>query len=267
MLGKLFLVIIMLAASTHGAPGTERDRSVDEVRRLWELAIAAKGGRERLHGVSSLSVSNRSKILKSLFKTKEVHHEILYAFPDRFWEWDDENSPTIFQVDMSRNTVTMVSLDPRSPRTSELYLHSDMYFKLELAQLVYLVESRWVKPEPVEILERKRRSVVVRTIVNDRPVDFVVDRKTHLPSEIRHHASVVIDGQRYQTTRIFQLKDYRLVGGIQLPGTVIEVFDYRKIKSTPRLEINPEFDRHLFETVPNLKNGRSGWRAQDSTPE
>ncbi|MEK6283102.1 MAG: hypothetical protein AABN95_22320 [Acidobacteriota bacterium] len=77
-------VAAALQASAHA---DEANRA--EAERLWELAIKAKGGRERLHAVNNLQMSVREKYWWML-KRFTLIEENLSVFPGKFWEWNDQ---------------------------------------------------------------------------------------------------------------------------------------------------------------------------------
>src|SRR5437870_3819397 len=151
------------------------DGSTQEAERLWELAIAAKGGRERLYAVQSLLVSSgyryKSKILGREVKTR---FEDFYVFPNKAWQWSDER-PTVFGLfvkmrnyDRNLNYLSYPN-DPKSPRRLELAPSATSDRDIAKAQLFYLMETRWQKPQPISV-ERGNlngKSVdIVHTVVN-----------------------------------------------------------------------------------------------------
>src|SRR5712692_9236817 len=57
----------------------QQEQEQQEARRLWEQAIAAKGGRERLSAVRNVVVSHGG------------HWNVtLYVFPNKLWQWSDD---------------------------------------------------------------------------------------------------------------------------------------------------------------------------------
>src|SRR5438445_6846936 len=77
-------VFVALALSARGTKEMEtrptaHDHSNESVRQLWEAAVAAKGGRERLRGISSLFV-------KADMGDGD-HDYALYVFPDYKFEY------------------------------------------------------------------------------------------------------------------------------------------------------------------------------------
>src|SRR5882672_1998538 len=183
--------------ATRAGLSNEREREL--ATKLWEEAIAAKGGRERLSAVNNLQISIREKVL---YKSGRVPYieEDLYVFPNKFWEWNDQRE-TIFgfslrMYDQDRNIHLWYSdrgkggsvgipKDYVGGRSGLITLYD--------AQLRYLMETKWVKPQPIRVEEGSvdGRSVdIVQAIVKGYPtrdgtdqvkIGFALDRQTHLP--------------------------------------------------------------------------------------
>jgi len=58
--------------------------SLERAKELWEMAIAAKGGREKLHQVGNLVFAGEGGTL--------VH---FWVFPDKYFSWVDTR-PSVF---------------------------------------------------------------------------------------------------------------------------------------------------------------------------
>ncbi len=75
---------------TQNETSKEIEMNRKAAERVWELAVQAQGGRDKL-----LSIRNEVVI------TKERGHitESLFVFPNKWWNWDDLR-PTMFGVVM-----------------------------------------------------------------------------------------------------------------------------------------------------------------------
>ena len=245
-MGFALCAALSVCASAPGARAGSRGDTRAEAERLWELAVAAKGGRERLHSVESLLVTRGSR----------KHPLIdLYAFPGKYWRWDESPEPLGLAVQMMnaerRDAYLTYPNDPKSPRKlGDEFLRACQFFVTE-AQLYFLLETRWFRPVPVEAFEgeaRGRRADVVRVVVGDRQADYFLDRKTHLPLKVAYPTSA--------KHRYFQAKDYVDVGGLMLPSKV----SYGGGYSDYSYAVNPEYDARLFERPPTVEAGRDAWR-------
>src|ERR1044071_4698879 len=94
MVALLMIGNICPAAFSQDSKTTSPDDNRQEAERLWELAIAAKGGRDRLYGVKNLQLSIREKV-RYLIRRLSFIEEDLYVFPGKSWEWNDQR-PAIF---------------------------------------------------------------------------------------------------------------------------------------------------------------------------
>src|SRR6185436_2849669 len=148
--------------------------SREEAGRLWEEAIAAKGGRERLYSINNLQFSVRDRQWWGL---KRVPYEVeaLYVFPRKWWEWFDQTG-TIFgfiiRIHNYEQGIHWAYLDSGkggsvAPSEDHGIYRSGMDTVID-AQLNYLMETRWVKPIPLSV---ERGNVgghavdIVRTVV------------------------------------------------------------------------------------------------------
>lgn len=246
------LAVCAAAAEVRGRSREEsRGDTRAEAERLWELAVAAKGGRERLHAVNSLLISAGSPKYPLID---------LYAFPGKFWRWNALPEPIGLSIDMMNaergDAYLTYPDDPKSPRKlGEVFLRSCQFFVTE-AQLYFLLETRWHRPVPVEAREgeaRGRRADVVRVVVGDRQADYFLDRKTHLPL-------MVVYPPREKAWRRFEAKDYVDVGGVMLPSKV----SYGGGFSPYAYVVNPDYDAAVFERPPTVEAGRDAWRPRAS---
>lgn len=181
----------------------QRTGSQEEAQRLWEQAITAKGGRERLYAVRNMVVSWRGN-----------KHVDLYVFPSKLWRWmDDRPSPIGLAVEMHNLERNLAYLtypnDPESPR--RLGQSGRGSVPLRDAQLYYLLETRWIRPEPIGVTSGRvgRQAVdVVQTIVDGKRVDFYLDRELHLPLKVAFPA------EDERGTYYVMFSDYAPVDGI-----------------------------------------------------
>jgi hypothetical protein len=263
----ILLVLTALTAAQASAHRTFPAFVVQESNRqkaeqLWELSIAAKGGRERLYGINNLQLSIREKQWWNLKRVPLVE-EALYVFPEKSWEWKDQRG-TIFGFsiwlrnyeqnirlaysdhdDGKGGSVNPISEGGRGGRSSFID-----------TQLNYLMETQWVKPIPVSVESGKigRHKVdVVRTIVKAYPngeerVAFALDRKSHLPRQVIYYS--VRLGKEYSGA--VSLSDYVGINGIQMPTKV------RGIKTS--YQFNVQYDEQIFEQAPSFEAGIDAWK-------
>jgi hypothetical protein len=232
----------------------------EEAERLWEQAIAAKGGRERLRSIDNLQLSIREKQWWGL-ERKPYIIETLYVFPGKSWDWADQ-----------RGTIFGLVIEMHNYERDIHWGYSDRGKGSSLApiregfrggmsafvsfQLNYLMETRWVKPVPVSVERGKvggREVDIVHTVVKEYPkgeerVSFALDRKTHLPRQVIYHTSTF--GREYSGG--VPLSDYAEINGIQMPT---RVYGYKT-----SYQFNVEYDERVFERPPSVEAGVDAWK-------
>jgi hypothetical protein len=227
---------------------------------LWEKAIAAKGGRERLHSVNSLLFMRGTPP----YLTK------LFVFPDRFWSWDDNRpspiGPAVEMYNLADGTgyIAYDEFPKGAParRLSNFAGHAKA--AIREGTLLYLMESRWLKPRPLraEESELDGKSVdVVYAEADGRIVAFTLDKQNHLPIAVTTYSrpkerELLSEGMRPEGFCI-HLSDYKLVGGIAMPTSA---------KYGPggwgseSIEINVQYDERVFKQPPSIGRGALAWK-------
>lgn len=260
---KSALIVAMLfsqhpsAASVGGntfvATGREtlHDDTQAEARQIWEQAIAAKGGRERLQAVSSIVIASKAT-------EGHVRREEVCVLPDRYWFWDDQR-PTvlglsIYMFDYGNQSSYLARNGERND--PELTKDSMGHGALVTEQIDFLLESRWVKPDLLRARADRigRGDVdVVETMAGGERVDFAFDKKTHLPVQVTYYD--VVGGKTYP--RVHSFSDYVDVDGIKVPtrlkyttGPTYEV----------KIEFNVQYDEDIFHNPPPAEAGPEAWR-------
>lgn len=232
--------------------------SLDEAKRLWELAVVAKGGRQRLHQINSLAVFYE-------YRKGQTSIEV-YAFPAKRWEWLDTGPSSKFPLlayamDFEQKVHCFIQ-----GATGEGCQPIGGYSKrsyLEEPQLLYLLETKWVKPELLGASKDKLGSRVVDIVkvrLEQYEISVYLDAKTHLPLRIAYHSNM--SGPNLKVGAIFEwqdLSDYRNVNGIMLPHKIGHTNSpTRRL----RYEINPDYDPGIFTRKPALEAGPEQWRSK-----
>lgn len=243
---------LFLTASLCGDAVQESQRARD-AKVLWEQAIMAKGGREQLYSVNSLVLSYQETVRNFLGIT--VHRgivEILYVFPDKLWGWDDGLPPpfhlSIQSVDLERNVRCFVSGGgtPGCGAAKQRGSPSENEGLLQ-AQYLYLMETRWVRPIPVEVTKSESKFDVLQTRLGDKRIHYFLDRKTHLPMRV-----AVFSGSRGKPTLTVEFSNYVRVGAIQMPG--------KQKRARISFQINPAYDESIFTRPPSIAAGPHAWQ-------
>jgi len=226
----------------------------NEAEHLWELAIAAKGGRERLYAVSNLQISIREKVWYKLRRVPYIEED-LYVFPSKYWEWNDQRKSIFgFSIRVYNQDRDIDLWYTDHGRGGEVGRPVDLvHGKADLItlydiQLRYLMETKWVRPIPLSVERAKLggHSVdIVQTVVKGYPtkdgkdektIAFALDRQTHLPLQVD----------------TVPLADYTQVGGIEIPS---KVYGLRS-----QCKINVDYNEQIFLGEPNVEGGIEQWK-------
>ena len=254
----LFLCLLSLATVTLSSPGKEQDNE-SKARLLWEQAIAAKGGREKLYGVRSLVVSYTETVRN--FLGIVVHRgdvEQLYVFPDKSWAWDDGLPPpfhrTIRSLDIEHDRRCVLYHNATEPKCdhARTTTKSDPDEGLVQVQYLYLMETKWVQPVPFDVSTDwigLKKVDVVHTRFRNKRIDYWLDRKTHLPLRVsRFH------GSNEKPTYTIDISNYANVEGIQMPQ--------KQKRGKISFQLNPEYDDTIFTRL-SFAAGPKAWRKSE----
>jgi hypothetical protein len=248
--------------------GGQQESTQQEARRIWEQAVAAKGGRERLYAVQNLVISTVGNYTTGSGKTNTVRTDAFFVFPNKVWTWVD------FRPDVLGLTVEMLNFDSNihylitsdnSPPVRQTIPYTETSASQTHGLLAYLLETRWVKPELVSARTERivRRTVdVVRTTVRDeiegfapenKYIDFAFDRETHLPICVRYYHR---RGDEEVLDVAENLSDYTEVNGIKVPQKSEVDGKVDKIS----IQLNVPYNEDIFTKPPSVAAGPEAWK-------
>jgi hypothetical protein len=235
-----------------------QDKPQAEARRIWEEAIVAKGGRERLYSVRNVLISSHQGYVTHKGKGNQVHREALYALPNKYWFYDDYGSD-VFGIGMHMynfDTGVQYVGAPGDPETRlEPINKTTERTKLDSGQITLLLETEWLRPIPVRAKTERiglKKVDVVETSIKGARVDFAFDQKTHLPIQVRFYD--VVNNKTYIDVQRFS--DYVEVNGIKVPQ-IIKLDDGTVDKSV--IKFNVAYDEEIFIKPPTTANPEA-WR-------
>ncbi len=264
----------LLACISVGAQTSEKTSSLDHAKELWELALQAKGGRERINGIESIA------FIRDYRPTVSVR---MTAFPDKSFYWwgelDAKGTGVACEIKnyasgfgfnqvgiFPRKTYQDIRTDPAFQSTG-----SGELFKGEILrdnQLRFLLETRWQRPELLSagkatIGGRSYDRVDVR-IPGDTAASHAIflDEKTHLPMRFQtcRDTKGTLTGSNWGT----EFRSYKVIDGISLPTQISEIGSGRWDKI--QIELNPEYEPKVFEREPDLRAGPFQWRKAGTIP-
>lgn len=228
-----------------------------EARRFWDAVITAKGGRERLHRVENALVRDflPEKDDKVYGKIGEIH---LFAFPNRYWKWSYAGPYPLPSMDVYTGdhfygiTSSGTEVDPGG----------DPQGWMEEESIVWLLETRWFRPEPVRVTRQrvgKQQVDVIETNLDGKRFDFTVDIESLMILKVSRYGKV--SQQRTRPWREDVFKDYVAVDGIQMPAKDA-LLDDGKLGPwyTSQFSFNVKYNPHLFDVPPHLTLSPDAWK-------
>jgi hypothetical protein len=276
-LTPVFLWIFLSAAATPGISQTADQAVVldkanqSEARRFFDLAIAAKGGREKLRAVSSLMMTSDGVGRWSMFKKFPIHIVDVYSLPWKKWTWNDHGDSIFGLSERMYNFENgqKYFLDPNQPELiGNAYPRSDNGQIVTIGKLTdfeppdlplkgkkmdglatYLLILSWIEPDVLGMY-REDGHYVIHTKLGENAIDIVLDRKTYLPREWRSGMGKPLRG--------VWLRKYQEFDGIMMPTESGEIGQDAKWKH--RYEFNPAIDNSIWLSPPPRTLGENGWR-------
>lgn len=231
----------------------------EEAVTFWEQAIAAKGGRERLHSVLNMVISTHGKYGSRQLGENQVRGETLFVFPARYWDWSDYR-PDVFGLRISMynfETQKKYIISDGEPQRQIESITAAEQSRAEMHSLLpYLLETKWLRPVVVGVKTgriRLRPVNIVQTTVNGKRVDFALDQKSHLPVRVSYHD--LIKGKEYITA--LDLSDYVDIDGIKVPQK-IKYDDGTEYKQA--YQFNVEYNEDIFVRPTTIQAGPQAWK-------
>ena len=241
---------------SHQTENTSKDEAV----RLWDLAVAAKGGREKLYSIQNMvgSISSEYRFEGSKIKSRT---EQFVVFPNKEWSWDDDR-PSVFGL-------RMTMYDWEKQKQYNVLFRGEPFHGLvameknvvDLGKMSWVanifLETKYHKPVPQSVSKGKvdsKRVDIVQTILGDERIDFALDEMTHLPVKFTHY----IHNLGTKPGDLFYegfLTDYIDVQGIKMPRGSGKGNGKKTV-----FQFNVEYNEEIFRTPPRFEVGPEAWK-------
>lgn len=214
---------------------------------VWEQAVQAKGGRDRLHRVHSLAVYMKPAEVN----LRGLATNWLFVYPDRYFEFDGAGAGGSQRAIVVDGTADRAAIDATGiPRTAR-HLGPVEHDRLALNQVLFLLESAWLQPQPVEV---RHNVLVVQAAGRTYKLSL---NSANLPERIW---SPPIHGQKPKIQYEYRLQRYRDFQGVMLPARVASIDGIHEATWDVDYEIDAKYNPKLFERMPDLANGPEPWR-------
>ena len=243
------LVATLCAAIGDAQSGTGAQAPSDEAAALWARALTAKGGADTLRATRSVLVRWHS----GRFCAVDLH-----VPPAHKWSWQDGRAYDLgllvehINLDDARHTnQTRVS-----GRGEHMVGRIRPQHRNEVSDVLVatFLETASLRPTPIAV-EPRGKDTLLSAEWEGGQIDYLLDAQAR-PKEVIFHREAA---EPFEIRWV--LRDYRLVGGLDLPHRIDEGIGGRGTGSR-RLtyEINPRYDPRTLWVPPSLAAGPNGWR-------
>jgi hypothetical protein len=256
-----FSILMVSADKKLLTEGTEA-----QARQLWEQAITAKGGRERLRRITSLYVA---RIQPGNDRDYEFHVFPDYSFNYTYGGYREDTAITIFN---HKRAVTWW-LPPRGHQAQAMPLQrgGDDPSDNIIAQFLYLMVTNWLNPIPLRARKEwvgLKRVDVIEVDAKGWRVDYYLDPKTHLPFQVVSPYGEM-SRAKGEMEQVVRLDNYALLDGVMMPRKASYSYAYRNARrkwtEQVSFEINPPYDSQFFEKPPTNRTLPESWRAKNES--
>lgn len=282
--GLVCLAVIFICAA-RGVAQDDVDANRQRAESLWEEAIRAKGGRERLHSIESFVISSTIdvNVITPAFGSRSAgghtdsESERLYAMPGKAWlyeftpSFDVSLEATVINKERNLCLVTLapVGLGGSVPGLSHCV--PTMWPKRLIQDpVLYLMETRWIRPKPLRTRTEgkgKKQQDVVETEVGQLRLDFYLDRKTHLPVKVITEDYHGDPAMPRRMDLLVTFEDYLEVDGIQMPRRITRqpllTRVVRRDTERARYRFNVAYDEKIFNQPISKKAKSNDWQQKD----
>jgi len=270
----LLILLAVMAINVSGQSLSEKkDDSKEKAERIWEMAIKAKGGRERLHAIHNMLFTSGSKGVRNTIirngnirksrKKYDINLVSFFVFPDKSWSWIDQR-PSIFGLRMTmynfktRKTYAVQAGDIQKGKWLEAIkpnLRSNNFIGL----IGYFLETKWSQPKVERVFSAKvgKRNVdVIQTGGPNNRMDFMLDKETHfLLRTVAYSAEGIPNATKYS--------DYTRINGIMMPKKVTFEQEDGDVSYYRTYQINVEYNESIFEKPPlPVENAMDAWKKE-----
>jgi hypothetical protein len=243
-----------------GAKDDSAENTQARARELWDKAVAAKGGRERLRKISSLYVAS---ILPGPDRDYGFYVFPDYSFDYSYWRYRESTNIKVYNA--KRAITWWLPRDSAIPRKS---LPDDACSNI-IAQFMYLMVTSWLDPNPLRTRKEwvgLKRVDVVEVDASGWRVDYYLDPKTYLPFQVVSPYGEM-SRAKGEMRQVVRLENYAEVEGVMMPRKLAYSYTSNPQKWTEHVsyEINPSYDPQFFEQPPTARTLPESWRAKGET--
>lgn len=252
---SFLFIFLMLLTNIYGQTPVagQKNNSKKEAGRLWELAIEAKGGREKLNQINNIQNSSHGS----------YREEFLIVYPGKAWDWQD-NRPSVLGLSMSMHNLEtskkyfLAGDNPSNFKMEKFDINTPIDSGVFSASIWITLENKWLRPVPESVTTDRigfQKVDVVQTRLNGKRFDFALNRKTHLPVKVSYYLHNY-QGEGEHIAWELKLSDYVDYQGIKVPRLV----DGQK----NTYQFNVEYNEDIFTTPPlPIESAADAWKKKN----
>jgi hypothetical protein len=218
-------------------------------RPVWEQAVQAKGGRERLRKVQTLAIFMKP----AQVVLAGAPANWLYVFPDRYFEWEGRKGVEYSIV--VDGTAGRIAMDANGRPRAAWSMTSVERDRLTLNQVMYLLETAWLQPKLLGVRPARLHKYNVLTVSAGGRIFDLSLNGSNLPERIFSRR-----GENSKIKYDYQMEHYREFQGISLPTRIIGSEGNRASTWDVDYEIDAKYNPKMFERPPDLADGPEPWR-------
>ncbi|MBS1787314.1 MAG: hypothetical protein JST85_06320 [Acidobacteria bacterium] len=250
MLVDLILIVNSISGQTHKDVIEKQ-----QAQAIWEQVIAAKGGRENLYRVNCFA---------RLDTTGGDRSSDLYVFPDKFFRYTGTSHPEfgtmsqMFNFESNTGYTVWGAFDP--PRVNKKFPIDGQLRSYFRSVFVYLLETKWLKVEPLRPIKGKIGQQEVDGVEVFLPGFYPADSgtiyKVYLDAKTRLPLRFVDRMVAYDAESSVDYRNYKEMKGVMMQTEVNSGHGWNPCP----VEVNPDYDPQVFERIPDIKAGPYQWR-------
>ena len=239
----LLSVLLCLFGNIIYAQETTNSQSEKrEAEKAWEALIKTKGGREKLH-------CTKNMLREMRLGNNGFSSVWLLVFPYYAWHFafDFTGEPSVDTWNGKKSINQFVT--GNHPISTEKRLDESESNAYSLERIIYLLETKWDKPELLRvkrIKQGKKMFDVIEASVKNQRIDFIYEQEEMLVQEIDIYYKGIVQTK-------YSFLDYIDVDGIKMPqkqGLKTSKYEANeKFRYDPvRFSFNVEYDPQIFES-------------------
>jgi len=257
-----FLVFVLLVFRPQIVFACPSDaKSLGQANQIWEQAIIAIGGRDRILSIKNILTRDTNRPLVAL--------DVL---PDKYWDWS-KNSQPLGTVVSTHNFATNIGYIVKSDEYWPSYPLTGVSKELYLAGMLNrLLETKWIKPTllgaETTVINKKPYDIVCLEITfpknqKDNELvrvrhEYVFDKVTHLLfRDIRYFTQKEGGGNYFE-----EYSNYKEVKGVKMATSYFGRYSNGGVapKVESIIDLDVEYRKDLFDKQPSIKDGKDGWK-------